>query len=91
MVQNFFPSENSILTFHFYKLVYEKIKKNFHALAHKVFFVKEIKCFTLGGSLIPPKLKFEGLNTPNKQGDFVRQAVLMLGSPRVEAVKIAEF
>ena len=47
-------------------------------------FANEMNCFTLGGSLIPPKSKFGGIVTPAR-GDFVRQAVSILGSPRGKA------
>ena len=44
-------------------------------------FANEMNCFTLGGSLIPPKIKIWGYCHPG-EGDFVRQAVSILGSPR---------
>ena len=53
-----------------------------HALAQRIRFENEMICFTLGGSLIPPKSQFEGGDTPGT-ADFVRQAVSLLGSPRV--------
>ena len=47
---------------------------------------KYFKPFTLGGSLIPPPLR-EGYRHPHEEGDYVRQAVSILGSPRVDNVK----
>jgi|GEM_PF-2471470 len=59
----------------------EKTKSWYMRLRMSDRFANEMNCFTLGGSLIPPKSKFGGIATPER-GDFVRQAVSILGSPR---------
>ena len=56
------------------------------ACAEQTDIEKSCKCFTLGGSLIPPPLR-EGYRHPHEEGDYVRQAVSILGSPRVDNVK----
>lgn len=64
-----------------------KNKKYFvSACAEQTDIEKSCKCFTLGGSLIPPLL-VRGIDTPHEEGDYVRQAVSVLGSPRVDNVK----
>ena len=67
----------------------EKTKSWYMRLRMSDRFANEMNCFTLGGStlggsLIPPKSKFGGIATPAR-GDFVRQAVSILGSPRGKA------
>lgn len=62
----------------------EKTKSWYMRLRMSDRFANEMNCFTLGGSLIPPKSKFGGIATPAR-GDFVRQAVSILGSLRVKA------
>ena len=57
------------------------------ACAEQTDIEKCFKLFTLGGSLIPPSPREGGIDTPHEEGDYVRQAVSILGSPRVNNVK----
>lgn len=57
------------------------------ACAEQTDIEKSFKLFTLGGSLIPPHPREGGIDTPHEEGDYVRQAVSILGSPRVDNVK----
>ena len=57
------------------------------ACAEQTDIEKSLKLFTLGGSLIPPSPREGGIDTPHEERDYVRQAVSILGSPRVDNVK----
>jgi len=57
------------------------------ACAEQTDIEKSLKLFTLGGTLLPPSSAGGGIDPPHEEGDYVRQAVSILGSPRVDNVK----